>query len=200
MPTHHTLQTTLQQLIKARQHNSHSLAVASGVAQPVIYRILHGHTQNPKALTLIALARSLDVNLEQLMGISPWQTSSPDLIWIPHIHATDLHHWSQTPSVASKWIPSHDPTAAKHCFATTLWDDTMAPAFAAGGIIIIDPQRQAQHHDHVLVQSNKGWLFRQYLSDQHHHLLKATNKDFPAKAMQANDRIIGVVIEYRCCL
>jgi SOS-response transcriptional repressor LexA len=200
MPTHHTLQTTLQQVIKARHHNSHSLAMASGVAQPVIYRILHGHTQNPKVLTLLALAHSLNVSLEQLMGITPWQTSSPDLMWIPHIHATDLNHWSQAHTMTNQWIPLQNTAANKQCFATSLWDDTMAPAFAENSIIIIDPQRQAQHHDHVLVQSNKGWLFRQYLSDQHHHLLKAKNNDFPAKPMQTNDHIIGVAIEYRCCL
>lgn len=200
MSTKHTLPRTLQQLLEARQHNSHSLAMASGIPQPVIYRILHGHTQNPKVDTLMAMASSLDVSLEQLLGVTPWQDAQPDLTWIPMLTHDTLHQWQQAHTVTDTWLPSNTPNTPAPCFATTLWDDTMAPGFAEGGNIIINPQRQAKHRDHVLVQTKQTYLFRQYLSDQHHRLLKAMHSDFPATPMQAHDHIIGVAIEYRRCL
>ena len=50
---------------------SAELARKTGIAQPVISRLMTGVTSNPQVLTIKPIAYFFDVSLEQLLGISP---------------------------------------------------------------------------------------------------------------------------------
>ncbi len=50
---------------------SAELARKTGVAQPVISRLMTGVTNNPQILTIKPIADFFAINLEQLLGISP---------------------------------------------------------------------------------------------------------------------------------
>jgi len=50
---------------------SAELARKTGVAQPVISRLMTGVTTNPQVLTIKPIADFFNVNLEQLLGMSP---------------------------------------------------------------------------------------------------------------------------------
>jgi len=50
---------------------SAELARKTGIAQPVISRLMTGVTSNPQILTIKPIADFFDVTLEQLLGLSP---------------------------------------------------------------------------------------------------------------------------------
>lgn len=50
---------------------SSELARKTGVAQPVIYRLMSGNTENPQILTLKPVADYFGISIEQLLGSSP---------------------------------------------------------------------------------------------------------------------------------
>ena len=55
---------------------SAELARKTGIAQPVISRLMTGITSNPQILTIKPIADFFDVTLEQLLGISPLDTKN----------------------------------------------------------------------------------------------------------------------------
>ena len=63
-----TLSKILTQLIQQRGLSTAELARQTGVAQPVIYRLMTGTTENPQVLSLKPLADYFGISLDQLMG------------------------------------------------------------------------------------------------------------------------------------
>lgn len=51
--------------------SSAELARKTGVAQPVVYRLMTGVTENPQILTIKPIANFFGVSIEQLLGMIP---------------------------------------------------------------------------------------------------------------------------------
>ncbi len=65
------LSDVLSFLMSKNRINSAELARKTGVAQPVVSRLMTGVTTNPQILTIKPIADFFGVNLEQLLGIKP---------------------------------------------------------------------------------------------------------------------------------
>lgn len=66
-----TLAQNLTSLMDAQRLSSAELARKTGIAQPVIYRIMNGQTPNPQLLTIKPLADYLGVSIDKLAGFTP---------------------------------------------------------------------------------------------------------------------------------
>src|SRR5690242_4565432 len=66
---------------------SAELARKTGIAQPVISRLMTGVTNNPQVLTIKPLADFFKVSFEQLLGLSP-------LDWYKHFDNAQLNELS----------------------------------------------------------------------------------------------------------
>lgn len=64
------LSTVLKHLMSKNGLTSSELARKTGIAQPVIYRLMNGDTENPQILTLKPIVDYFGISLEQLLGLS----------------------------------------------------------------------------------------------------------------------------------
>ena len=65
------LSAVLTHLMSKNGLTSSELARKTGVAQPVIYRLMSGETENPQILTLKPIADYFKLSIEQLLGSAP---------------------------------------------------------------------------------------------------------------------------------
>lgn len=63
-----SLSSILSQLMAEKDINSAELARATGIGQPVIYRLMTGTTENPQILTLKPIADFFGVSIDELLG------------------------------------------------------------------------------------------------------------------------------------
>lgn len=77
------LASRLTALMQQQKLSSSELARLTGIAQPVIYRLMTGQTENPQILTIKPIADYFTINIDQLMGFSslnsPKSLSNMDL-------------------------------------------------------------------------------------------------------------------------
>jgi transcriptional regulator with XRE-family HTH domain len=71
------LANTLSQLIKQRGLSTAELARQTGVAQPVIYRLMVGTTENPQIMSLKPIADYFSISVDQLMGYKALTENEP---------------------------------------------------------------------------------------------------------------------------
>ena len=75
----------------------------------------------------------------------------------------------------------------------------MSPQFHEGAVLIIDPDKEPNNRDFVIVrvEKTKDVIFRQLFTEGKFRFLKAANQTFSSYEMQQNDEIVGVVIQAR---
>ena len=66
-----TFAEILSSLMQAQKLSSSELARRTGVAQPIIYRLMNGNTCNPQILTVKPIADYFAITIDQLLGFSP---------------------------------------------------------------------------------------------------------------------------------
>ena len=66
-----TFAEILSHLMQAQKLSSSELARRTGVAQPIIYRLMNGNTCNPQILTVKPIADYFAISIDQLLGFSP---------------------------------------------------------------------------------------------------------------------------------
>jgi transcriptional regulator with XRE-family HTH domain len=71
------LTNVLTHLMSKNKISSSELARQTGVAQPVIYRLMSGGTENPQILTLKPIADYFSLSIDQLMGYKPLTITEP---------------------------------------------------------------------------------------------------------------------------
>lgn len=62
------LNHNLKQLMLSRGINGNQLAIKTGIAQPIIHRLLTGQNINPKLKTIRLIACYFNVTVSQLIG------------------------------------------------------------------------------------------------------------------------------------
>lgn len=88
-----------------------------------------------------------------------------------------------------------DACSGAEPFALMVLGDSMAPEFAEGEIIIIEPEGLAQDGSFVLAQVNGEYIFRQLRERDGRWRLEALNPRYPALDIPALDAVKGVVIQ-----
>lgn len=80
-------------------------------------------------------------------------------------------------------------------FALRVLGHSMAPEFAEGEIIVIEPDGALRDGCFVLAQAAGEWIFRQLVRDGDGWRLHALNPAYPDQALPALTAIHGVIIQ-----
>ncbi len=80
-------------------------------------------------------------------------------------------------------------------FALRVLGQSMAPEFAEGEIIIIEPEGLARDGSYVLAWVNNEWIFRQLRADGERWMLRALNPAFADIEIGDLSAVKGVVIQ-----
>jgi hypothetical protein len=155
------------------------------------------HSARPKHLELIC--RHLYLHQKWLeQGIGPRYNHANDTnLKIPLLPVSLNQNEKRTEEGATEFIQGHsgmDPA----CFALHLNNDSMAPEFKAGSILIFDPNRKAQHNDYVCLslKTRDVIMFRQMIVDGKDTYFKAADPMFRVLCNEPHV-VHGVLLESR---
>lgn len=96
-------------------------------------------------------------------------------------------------------IPIHaaasDSCSAAEPFALQVLGDAMLPEFAAGDIIVVEPEGLAREGSFVVAQWEGEWSFRQLVREGEQWFLEALDPSYPRQAIPDLSPVRGVVIQ-----
>ena len=126
---------------------------------------------------------------------------------VPRISWVQAGCWADVadpyqPGDAEEWLPcpvKHGPRT--YCLTVrgqSMFNPEGRPSYAEGDIIFVDPDRDANHGDRVIVRldDQQEATFKQLLIEDGRKLLKALNPNWPERYMPINGNatICGVII------
>ncbi len=85
--------------------------------------------------------------------------------------------------------------AARAPYALQATDDSMAPEFKNGAIIIVDPDYPHTHGAYIVIDYDNETWFRQFKLIEGEPYLVALNNDYPKTQMVKEFKIRGVVTQ-----
>lgn len=175
------------------------------VPQPTIHRIIAGKSSKPRSETLNKIAKYFKLSLRDLIqhdihnhpSSSTLNTSRALSVFNIEEYFSDKNF-----DMTGKETIIINDNYNLDCFAIRLNDTSMEPFFSKDGIIIIDPHKTTHDRCHVLIQTaiSKKLLFRQLIINGDEQWIKPLNPDLNTltlKKLNTNDKIIGVIVEYR---
>lgn len=80
-------------------------------------------------------------------------------------------------------------------YALRVTDDSMAPEFWEGCIIIVEPRLSAHHGTYAVVDYDNDTTFRQYVEEGGRRYLKPLNEKYAVIEITGPFRVRGVVIQ-----
>ncbi|MEM1243196.1 MAG: LexA family transcriptional regulator [Pseudomonadota bacterium] len=199
---------SLKKLVQMSKISELELSRRTGVAQPIINRLISGENTNPKIATLKPLADFFCVSISKLIGeegiqnaVSLASSPSTNLNKIPTFsikHFAKNHNIKQLLSKITRFTLT-EREVNENSFACEIDDDAMLPLFPKGMVLIFDVNASAKHKDFVLMRIEKTnqILFRQLYIHNEQRLLLSLN---PAKEQELitisnKDVIIGVLVQ-----
>ena len=85
--------------------------------------------------------------------------------------------------------------ASSEPFALRVLGDSMAPEFAHGVIVIVDPSGVVEHGSFVIAEHDGEYLLRQLLMEEGRHYLQALQEDQRRLEIPGLQAVIGVVVQ-----
>jgi len=89
----------------------------------------------------------------------------------------------------------HGACSGSESFALMVLGDSMAPEFAEGDVIVIEPEGLATDGAYVLADPGGEWIFRQLVSAGDRWRLLPLNPRYPAIDLDDLSAVRGVVIQ-----
>jgi DNA polymerase V len=84
---------------------------------------------------------------------------------------------------------------AKEPYALMVLGDSMAPEFAEGDVIVIDPEGVAKDGAFVIAWHNEEYIFRQLRIADGKWYIAAMNPSYPTQELSGPDAVKGVIIQ-----
>jgi DNA polymerase V len=102
--------------------------------------------------------------------------------------------------ISKRTIPIVADVAGDDCsgaesFALMVLGDSMAPEFAAGDIVVVEPGGLAHNGSFVIARIGGEWTFRQLVATDGAWSLRALNLAYPSQSISDLALIRGVVIQ-----
>ena len=91
--------------------------------------------------------------------------------------------------------PGVGPCGGGECFALRVLGQSMAPEFAEGEIIVVEPEGLAREGSYVLAWVDEEWTFRQLCRQGDGWCLRALNPAFPDRPLGELSAVRGVIIQ-----
>lgn len=206
-----TVNTIIKQLMKECGIIEAELARQTGLPQTTINRLLLGDTLDPRANTLIPIAKFFGITIGQLVGQEPlnpnringtyYPTNKSAWVVLPIIEWADAAAWlfqknNATPVTYQRWITTERDISADSFALKTL--DFMEPRFRKGSVIIVDPYFESKDGNFVVISLNHSEpTVRRILKDGADiYLKKLYGSEEPVKKLPS-DTIIGTIVETR---
>src|SRR3990167_7161172 len=197
-----SLANQLSTLLKNNKLKPTQLAKATGIAQPIIHRLITGKTTNPQLTTLLTIADYFNIELDHLIGRKALHSTSST-------STSPQLTLSTTPLISFEWLredPARTENAIKNAlpssaFAIRIEDERFAPFAHTGFYVIIDPGTQHKNLDYVLVQHAKHntLSLRQYIIDGNNHYLRPIPTQLPSRMLTKADKIFGAITHVIHC-
>lgn len=202
-------------LIEQRRTNANALAVAAGVPQPTVHRILSGESLDPRTSTLKKLADQLGVTVNDLRErdlareAQQLLPNSNVLARVGGSRRVPLIRYSEatTARVAGGLVSGSSSVAhlltdqelSDGAFAVELVDDSMSPEFRPGDRVVLDPAIRPLPGDYVLARFGvpPAPVFGRYRPRQDGSFeLAPLNPDYPTLALPG-DSVVATMAEHR---
>lgn len=209
------LKKNLNLLLKEADMSGAELARKTGIAQPVLHKIIAGDTTNPNVNTLRPIAKFFAISLSQLLGDEPLPadrlqgTHVADQLttaYLPILTWNDIKLWlnnlTDTKFKPSEWISTEKQVGSK-AFALLIETDSYGLMFKKGSVVILDPDKTPQDGDLVLVklESEPDILFRQLIKDGSDIYLRPVNIEINRiKLLDEPHQFLATFIELRYAL
>lgn len=187
-----TLSTTLKALITKHEISESELARQTGIAQPIIHRILNSQNTNPKLETLKSIADYFMITISQLIGEIPLNAKNDFLKTSDQVFcAVPLITWEQ----ASLWPKDHEIqrkntikiltnfqiSSLAYCLQVKC--SSMEPVFPNNSLLIIEPNNTPKNKDFVVIKLNTYHevVIKQFILDGGNSYLQSLNPDLNFK-------------------
>jgi SOS-response transcriptional repressor LexA len=197
LPFKHTLNNTLEYLIKKWGININQLHKHTGIPLSTLKRLILNKENNPTLASLAPIANYFSVSLDQLTGreILPKKNG----LKIPLIHWKDIIN---TPKnryhLAFSSLLISDISLSENSFALVIKDNNTTN-FLAGSLLVIDPSLRGRNRDFIIVHKKgmrKPQLIQKIIYENKIYLKNLNAKSEIIKFSKCY-KILGVVIQIR---
>jgi SOS-response transcriptional repressor LexA len=185
------------------------LARLTGVPQPTLHRMSTGEAKEPRHSTLKLVTDYFGVSVSDIV-----ETAMSDIGSLSNVELivarreVPLLSWDQlSPESASletshrdatAKVPVSDSVIGRNAFGLKIVNDSMAPEFPEGSVIIVDPDRAPGTGDFVVVRDpDTGQAtFKRLVEDAGRWYLRPLNPSYPTiQIADVASGVIGVVVE-----
>lgn len=207
------LSQILKRLLFEKNMRPVDLARELDMPGPTIHRIVTGKSTRPYKESLDAIAKYLDVSVDQLTGEEPLAPATMhDLHKLPiskSAKVVPILLWDQLGNTTTPARKNTNPDSelvvinvSDHAFALTMPDYSMEPLFQKGATLIFDPEKEVTDRGYPLIKLHdaKIYVFRQLLVDADQKFIKSLNSDISAssiKMLGPDDEIVAKLVEVR---
>lgn len=217
------METWNQRLVRARLAaglQPVDVAKRVGVKQPSYSAWESGETKSLKAVNQYRLCKELGITEEWLMygrepmrradarqeaTPGPWEVGMASEVPIrgkvPLISFTQAGNWADVvdpyqPGVSDKWVPTTARVGAR-AYALRVRGDSMEPEITDGSVIIVDPDRDPENGQVVVVRQNHDSeaTVKRLVIDGGHRYLRPDNPRYPILQMADDAVFCGVAVQ-----
>lgn len=198
----HTLNNTLEYLIKKWGININQLHKHTGIPLSTLKRLRLNKENNPTLASLAPIANYFSISLDQLTGreaLPKKNNKQIDGLTIPLIHWKDILNISKNRNhLAFSSLLIRDITLNENSFALVIRDNNTTN-FLAGSLLVIDPSLKGRNRDFIIVYKKgetKPQLMQKIIYENKIYLKNLT---IESEIIKFSDlyKIIGVVIQIR---
>lgn len=198
----HTLNNTLEYLIKKWGININQLHKHTGIPLSTLKRLRLNKENNPTLASLAPIANYFSISLDQLTGreaLPKKNNKQIDGLTIPLIHWKDILNISKNRNhLAFSSLLIRDITLNENSFALVIRDNNTTD-FLAGSLLVIDPSLKGRNRDFIIVYKKgetKPQLMQKIIYENKIYLKNLT---IESEIIKFSDlyKIIGVVIQIR---
>lgn len=198
----HTLNNTLEYLIKKWGININQLHKHTGIPLSTLKRFRLNKENNPTLASLAPIANYFSISLDQLTGreaLPKKNNKQIDGLTIPLIHWKDILNISKNRNhLAFSSLLIRDITLNENSFVLVIRDNNTTN-FLAGSLLVIDPSLKGRNRDFIIVYKKgetKPQLMQKIIYENKIYLKNLT---IESEIIKFSDlyKIIGVVIQIR---
>ena len=217
------METWNERLVRARKAaglKPVEVALRAGVKQPTYSAWESGEIKSLKAVNQYRVCKALGITEEWLMygkepmrrtearqeaAVSAWEVGTASNIPIrgevPLISFTQAGNWTEVvdpfqPGVSDHWVKT-TARVSMRAYALRIRGDSMEPAISDGAIIIVDPERDPENGQVVVVRQNHDTeaTVKRLVVDGGHRYLKPDNPRYPIMQMADDAVFCGVAVQ-----
>lgn len=195
------LSENLNALMAKVRINSSELARAVGVPATTIKRIRNNENANPTITTLLPIAQYFSISLNQLIGRETILANSNTCIRLNKIPMLSLQDCIHYLSLQYETVPQQiftERRVGRKAFALLI-DSTDLELFPKGGIIIVEPEKNPESGDYVVVRNIAHGIasIRKYLVELDKIYLIPLIGGIKVSVLTNDYIVIGVIIQYK---